>query len=85
MPKTQWPEDEDGLRTVMSKWSAEVGDCRQELVFIGLGMEQEAMIHDLNTCLLTTEEMRQGDPVWESWADPFPRWMEANPADGQAT
>ena len=33
--RQHWPQDEEGLQAIMKHWSAEVGDCRQELVFIG--------------------------------------------------
>lgn len=33
---------------------------------------------ELNHCLLTTDEMRQGDAVWATWPDPFPIWRMAS-------
>ncbi len=74
-PESQWPDDPEMIREVKANWQEGVGDRRQELVFIGLGMDQEAMILALNACLLTKDEMRLGDPVWETWPDPFPQWQ----------
>lgn len=76
VPKTQWPEDEDGLRTVMSKWSAEVGDCRQELVFIGQNIDFARLRAELDDCLLTDAEMASGPEAWQRLPDPFGAWTE---------
>ena len=76
VPKAQWPEDEDGLRTVMSKWSAEVGDCRQELVFIGQNIDFARLRAELDDCLLTDAEMAAGPEAWQRLPDPFGAWTE---------
>jgi G3E family GTPase len=73
-PESEWPDDPETIREVRASWHDGVGDRRQELVFIGLQMEQEAMIRSLDECLLTKDEMRLGDPVWMSWPDPFPKF-----------
>lgn len=49
---------------------------RQELVFIGQGLEQEKLIARLNECLLTEDEMEQGLDYWLSLEDPFPEWEQ---------
>lgn len=77
-PEAEWPDDPELIKEVKAAWHDGVGDRRQELVFIGLSMDQELMVRNLNGCLLTAEEMRLGDPVWETWADPFPRWAVAS-------
>ena len=56
------------------KWNAEVGDCRQELVFIGIGMDELAIYDSLQACLLTDEEMELGIQAWAQFQDPFPKW-----------
>lgn len=47
------------------------GDRRQELVFIGLGMNDEAtrgsITSALGACLLTDDEMRLYDQIREVW------------------
>jgi G3E family GTPase len=74
-PQSEWPEDPEIRAEINGSWQPGVGDRRQELVFIGLHMDQEAMIRALDECLLTKEEMRLGDPVWMSWPDPFPKFQ----------
>ncbi len=73
-PESQWPDDLDLRLAVREVWDSDVGDRRQEIVFIGLKMDRDAMTNELNACLLTSEEMRMGDPAWERWVDPFPQW-----------
>lgn len=55
-------------------WQEPYGDMRQELVFIGQGLEREKLIARLNECLLTEDEMEQGRDYWLSLEDPFPDW-----------
>ena len=52
----------------------EVGDCRQELVFIGIGMDEIAIYDSLHECLLTDAELSTGIEAWMRFQDPFPPW-----------
>ena len=52
------------------------GDRRQELVFIGQSLDKEAMLDDLNKCLLSEDELTKGESFWETLDDPFPEWKE---------
>jgi len=45
------------------------GDRQNEIVFIGIEMNQEEMIRDLDRCLLTEAELEQD---WTLFADPMP-------------
>ena len=76
VPKAQWPQDEEGLGTVMAKWQADVGDCRQELVFIGQNIDFPQLVRELDDCLLTDEEMAGGPEAWCLLADPFGAWQQ---------
>ena len=49
---------------------------RQELVFIGQGLEQSDMTRALDECLLSEEEMLQGKAYWATLLDPFPVWEQ---------
>ena len=56
------------------KSSAEAGDCRQELVFVGIGLNLIASYVSLQECLLTDEELSQKNDAWTRFVDPFPQW-----------
>jgi hypothetical protein len=70
VPEDEWPEDEAQRAVVKGDFaSAEqggerVGDRRQEIVFIGVGMEREAIERQLDGALLTEEEQAK---YWERW------------------
>jgi hypothetical protein len=42
------------------KWDEKWGDRRQEMIFIGIKMNKDQMIKELESCLLTPEEMKGG-------------------------
>lgn len=74
VPRAHWPESETFQADVMKGWHPEVGDCRQELVFIGIGMDESLIRRSLEECLLTDEEFSAGIEAWQQLEDPFPRW-----------
>ena len=76
VPKKDWPEDEEYLASIKNQWVEPFGDMRQELVFIGQGLDQEKMTQKLNECLLTEEEVLKGREYWETLKDPFPAWEQ---------
>ena len=76
VPKKNWPTDEDYLSSIQEQWIEPFGDMRQELVFIGQGVDQAAMTDALDRCLLSEEEVLKGREYWETLDDPFPVWEE---------
>ena len=74
VPPEQWPDDPESVALIRSKWDEQVGDARQELVLIGMQMDQSALCAALDACLLNDEEMAQGPAVWETWPNPFEGW-----------
>ena len=74
VPRENWPDAPTFQQELEQKWDSEVGDCRQELVFIGIGMDEIAIYDSLQACLLTDEEYAEGIGSWQSFTDPFPRW-----------
>lgn len=76
VPKQDWPTDEEYLATIKEKWVEPFGDMRQELVFIGQGLEQENITKALDKCLLSEEEILRGNDYWVTLPDPFPAWEQ---------
>ncbi|MBP0465941.1 zinc metallochaperone GTPase ZigA [Roseomonas sp. PWR1] len=73
-PPARWPNDAEWRAGIAQQWQEPWGDRRQEIVFIGLGMDEAALRRDLESCLLTEAEMRPGAKGWARLADPFPVW-----------
>lgn len=69
-----WPQDPESLALIRSNWDEQVGDARQELVLIGMDMDEAALRARFDACLLSDEEMAQGPKGWMSWHNPFPDW-----------
>lgn len=76
VPKSQWPQDAESTAGIMKNWSADSGDCRQELVFIGQNIDFTQLTAKLDACLLTDEEMALGEEGWRLLPDPFGPWYE---------
>ena len=74
LPEEHWPEDDETRAWLASIWDEEVGDCRQELVFIGADMDEATIREALDFALLTDEEMQKGQQFWSELEDPFPEW-----------
>jgi len=74
VPKENWPTDQEYLDSIMEQWEEPFGDMRQELVFIGQGLNQQKVTEALDKCLLTDEELLRGRVYWSELKDPFPAW-----------
>ncbi len=74
VPQENWPDNEEYLESIRSQWVEPFGDMRQELVFIGQGLDQAAMTRALDDCLLSEEEVLRGKAYWQTLPDPFPVW-----------
>ncbi|WP_028469086.1 zinc metallochaperone GTPase ZigA [Neptunomonas japonica] len=77
VPKESWPTDEESLAAIFKQWEEPFGDMRQELVFIGQELDQQAMINALNDCLLSENDVLKGKEYWTTLKDPFPEWNES--------
>ena len=80
VPKENWPTDEDYLASIQKNWVEPFGDMRQELVFIGQGLDKNKITEALDNCLLSEDELLKGKDFWETLPDPFPAWKENNAA-----
>ena len=74
VPRANWPTDKEYLENIQKSWVEPFGDMRQELVFIGQGLDQIGIESALNACLLSEEELLRGRQFWETLPDPFPSW-----------
>lgn len=74
-PKERWPTDSESLDYIRSIWVDGVGDARQELVFIGIDMDELALRTCLDAALLTDKEMAEGLAMWVSYPDPIEPWF----------
>ncbi|MFN8771147.1 MAG: zinc metallochaperone GTPase ZigA [Neisseriaceae bacterium] len=66
--------DEEALIQMQKDWDPQWGDRRQEMAFIGIGIDKESLISKLDSCLLTDTEMWAGVDSWAKFEDPFPLW-----------
>lgn len=74
MPPERWPEDPEAVALIKEKWDERVGDARQELVLIGMDMDEAALRARFDACLLSDEEMASGPSTWTTWTNPFSDW-----------
>ncbi len=81
LEETALPEDPADRARVLSMFEGPYGDRRQELVLIGVGMNEAGLRAGLDACLLTDEEMARGPDTWREMADPFPPWSSHEEED----
>lgn len=72
VPEEEWPEDEAFEAEVRSCYQGEYGDRRQELVFIGIEMDELKIRELLDQVSLTEQEWLLGPEQWSQFPDPFP-------------
>lgn len=74
VPRHQWPDDARFEEFVAKHWDPIWGDRRQELVFIGIGMDEEHIRRRLDACLVPAATFTPA--LWKALRDPFPAWGE---------
>ena len=77
VPESRWPQDPEYRASILEKWQEPFGDMRQELVFIGQGLDAVEIRRRLEACLLTDDELARGKDYWVTLPDPFPEWAAA--------
>lgn len=72
VPKKYWPTITESLNAVTAYWQDPWGDRRQELVFIGVDMNETAITHALDSALIHESAFLPDE--WVDLSDPFPVW-----------
>jgi G3E family GTPase len=78
-PREDWPDDPEHLDYLKETWVEPWGDRMQEVVFIGIDLDQATMRADLARCLLTDEEMALGPAAWRHFDNPWGEWIAEEP------
>jgi len=81
LPEAYWPDDPREHERIMNRWDDDYGDRRQELVFIGVGMDETDLRQRLDACLMSPTEVERHHADPASIPDAFPAWdLEGVPA-----
>jgi len=74
LPEHRWPEDPEQQERILDRWDDTYGDRRQELVFIGVNVDEADLCRRLDECLMTEKEIDAYHGASSSLSDPFPDW-----------
>ena len=81
VPQERWPEHAEWRARLRDNWEPGWGDRRQELVFIGAGMDEAAIRAALDDCLVGEADGTLFRPSqWRHLTDPFPAWGQTSAA-----
>ncbi|MCA1953370.1 MAG: GTP-binding protein, partial [Hyphomicrobiales bacterium] len=81
VPRERWPRSEEWRHMLNRHWHSVWGDRRQELVFIGIGLDERAIRAALDQCLIgDSNPLRFNPDKYRDLPDPFPVWRRAEAA-----
>jgi len=71
-PEEEWYlEHESEKELILKKFESKYGDRRQEIVFIGIKLNQAEVEKMLDSCLVTRAEFNRGPESWKELPNPF--------------
>ncbi|WP_166416215.1 GTP-binding protein [Cochlodiniinecator piscidefendens] len=79
VPKDRYPTNDSAQAYMQAHWQEPWGDRRQELVFIGAGIDWPALKTRLDTCLIPALAAVGPDNL-PDYPDPFPSWRKSEDA-----
>lgn len=80
VPKERWPNHESAREYMQAHWSEPWGDRRQEIVFIGSGIDWPTLKGRLDACLVPESVAAGPDALPLDLPDPFPGWRREGEA-----
>ncbi|MEM8597149.1 MAG: GTP-binding protein, partial [Pseudomonadota bacterium] len=80
VPKKHWPDHDAGRAYMQQHWIEPWGDRRQEIVFIGAGIDWASLKAQLDDCLVP-EHLAPGPDALPDLPDPFPVWRNPQAAE----
>lgn len=79
VPQDRWPQDPRAIEYATRQWVEPFGDRRQEIVFIGSGIDWPALKARLDACLSPEADGHDLSKL-ARFADPFPHWRPGEAA-----
>ncbi len=79
VPKNRWPNNPQAMKYLKETWVEPFGDRRQEIVFIGAGIDWEHLKSRLDAALADVADL-EGLEKLEKQTDPFPKWVRREQA-----
>ena len=74
--RDHWPDDPRIRESIERSFVEPFGDRQQEIVLMSPDLDQETCDRCLSACLLTREELEQGEQTWRLLHGPFPEAEE---------
>jgi G3E family GTPase len=79
VPKDRWPEHDSIPSYITAHWQEPWGDRRQEIVFIGSGIDWADIKGRLDAALVS-QDLAKSPETLPDFPDPFPLWRRAEQA-----